>query len=84
MRKVYKERAEKTVKTRLVMEAIVKAENITADEESVEARIAELAGQMGKTVEEVKKNMHPSETDYIKNEVISKNVVEFLKKANNG
>lgn len=84
LRKVYKERAEKTVKTRLVMEAIVKAENITADEESVEARIAELAGQMGKTVEEVKKNMHPSETDYIKNEVISKNVVEFLKKANNG
>lgn len=83
LRKVYKERAEKTVKTRLVMEAIVKAENITADEQSVNARIEEIAQQMGKTADEMKKNIHPSEMDYIKNEVVSKNVVEFLKNSNN-
>ncbi len=84
LRKIYKERAEKTVKTRLVMEAIVKAENITADDKAVEARIAELASQMGKTVKDVKKTMESQEMNYIKNEVISKNVVEFLKKSNNG
>lgn len=83
LRKVYKERAEKTVKTRLVMEAIVKAENITADDKSVNDRIEELAKQMGKTAEELKGTIQPSDMDYIKNEVISKNVVEFLKKSNN-
>ncbi len=82
LRKIYKERAEKTVKTRLVLEAIVNAEKITADAKSVDARIDELAKQMGKTKAEVKKNMHPEELDYVKNEVISKNVVEFLKNNN--
>jgi len=37
---------------------------------------------MGKEVDEVKSSMHPSELEYIENEVISKNVVEFLKKNN--
>ena len=37
---------------------------------------------MGKTAEEIKKNFHSSEMDYIKNEVVSKKVVDFLK-ANN-
>ena len=82
LRKIYKERAEKTVKTRLVLEAIVNAEKITADAKSVDARIDELAKQIGKTKAEVKKNMHPEELDYVKNEVISKNVVEFLKNNN--
>ena len=64
------------------MEAIVKAEDIKADKKSVHARIAELAEQMGKSADEVKASMHPSEMEYIENEVISKNVVEFLKKNN--
>ena len=82
LRKIYAERAEKTVKTRLVLEAVVKAENIEADDESIEKRIEEIAAQMGKTAEEIKKNFHSSEMDYIKNEVVSKKVVDFLK-ANN-
>ena len=82
LRNIYKDRAAVAVKTRLVMEAIVKAEGIKADKKSVNARIEEIAKQMGKEVEEVKNNMHPSEMEYIENEVISKNVVEFLKKNN--
>lgn len=82
LRKIYAERAAVAVKTRLVMEAIVKAEDIKADKKSVNARIAELAEQMGKSADEVKASMHPSEMEYIENEVISKNVVEFLKKNN--
>ena len=82
LRNIYKDRAAVAVKTRLVMEAIVKAEDIKADKKSVNARIEEIAKQMGKEVEEVKASMHPSELEYIENEVISKNVVEFLKKNN--
>ena len=82
LRNIYKDRAAVAVKTRLVMEAIVKAESIKADKKSVNARIEEIAKQMGKEVDEVKSSMHPSELEYIENEVISKNVVEFLKKNN--
>ena len=82
LRNVYKDRAAVAVKTRLVMEAIVKAEGIKADKKSVNARIEEIAKQMGKEVDEVKSTMHPSELEYIENEVISRNVVEFLKKNN--
>ncbi|MBR2372056.1 MAG: trigger factor [Clostridia bacterium] len=82
LRNIYKDRAAVAVKTRLVMEAIVKAEDIKADKKSVNARIEEIAKQMGKEVDEVKSTMHPSEIEYIENEVISKNVVEFLKKNN--
>ena len=82
LRDIYKDRAAVAVKTRLVMEAIVKAEEIKADKKSVNARIEEIAKQMGKEVDEVKSSMHPSELEYIENEVISKNVVEFLKKNN--
>lgn len=82
LRDIYKDRAAVAVKTRLVMEAIVKAEEIKADKKSVNARIEEIAKQMGKEADEVKSSMHPSELEYIENEVISKNVVEFLKKNN--
>ena len=82
LRKLYKDRAEKTVKTRLVLEEIVKVEKITASAKEVDARIDELAKQMGKTKAEVKETLHPSDLDYIKNEIISKNVVEFLKNSN--
>ena len=82
LREIYKDRAAVAVKTRLVMEAIVKADDIKADKKSVIARIEEIAKQMGKEVDEVKSTMHPSELEYIENEVISKNVVEFLKKNN--
>lgn len=82
LRKMYKDRAAKTVRTRLVLEAIVDAEKLTAEDSEVEARIEEFAKQMNKPVDEVKKTLHPSDTDYFKNEIISKKVVDLLKTAN--
>ena len=52
LRKDHRERAEKAVHTRLVFEEIVKAENIIATDEQVDAKIKEYAEQNGTTFED--------------------------------
>ena len=52
----YKEQAEKNVKTRLVLEEIIKSEKIEADEKAVEERIKEMAKNYGRKEEELNKN----------------------------
>ncbi len=51
-----KEHAEKNVKSRLVIEAIIKAENITPDEKEVEEKLKEMAKNYGQKEEEALKN----------------------------
>ena len=77
-----KARAEQEVKTRLVFEAIIKAENIQASAEQIEEEIAKIASQSGKSVEDFKKDMNDSYNDYVENNVLMNNLIDFLK-ANN-
>ena len=56
LRKEYKEQAEKNVKSRLVLEQIIKDEKIEADEKYVKEKIEEMAKQYNKKVEELEKN----------------------------
>ena len=55
-RKDYKEQAEKNVKTRLVLEQIVKDEKIKEDEKYIKEKIEEMAKQYNKKVEDLEKN----------------------------
>lgn len=55
-RKDYKEQAEKNVKTRLVLEQIVKDEKIKEDEKYIKEKIEEMAKQYNRKVEELEKN----------------------------
>ena len=56
LRKEYKEQAEKNVKSRLVLDQIIKDEKIEADEKYVKEKIEEMAKQYNKKVEELEKN----------------------------
>ena len=55
-RKDYKEQAEKNVKTRLVLEQIVKDEKIKEDEKYIKDKIEEMAKQYNRKVEDLEKN----------------------------
>ena len=73
-RKQNEERANKEVKSQLVFEAIIKAENITVADEQVEAELAKLP--------EGGKNVDPRQLDYIKNDLLMTNLISFLKENN--
>lgn len=55
------DRAEMTVKQDLVLEAIVKAENIEADQESMDKQMQEIATTYGKTLQEIKNTFSTDE-----------------------
>ena len=55
-RKDYKEQAEKNVKTRLVLDQIVKDEKIKEDEKYIKEKLEEMAKQYNRKVEDLEKN----------------------------
>ena len=52
----YKEQAEKNVKSRLILEAIIKEEKIESTDEEINAKIKEMATNYGRKEEELSKN----------------------------
>lgn len=74
--------ARKTVLHQLIIEKLLKTENITADEEEVEQKIAEQAKSVGKETEEYRKTMDPRQKEYIENDIKITKLFEFLQ-ANN-
>jgi trigger factor len=56
-----KDRAEMAVKQDLVLEAIVKAENIEADEADMDKQMQEIADSYGKTLQEIKNTFSSNE-----------------------
>ncbi len=75
-RNEYKEQAEKSVKSRLVLEAVGKTESIEASEEEVSSKIKEMAESYGKKEEEVKDN--PQLIKYVQNSLKTEKTVNFL------
>ena len=71
-----KEVAEKTVKTRLVLEAVAKDAEITPSEEEVASKIKEMAESYGKKEEEVKDN--PELVKYVTENLKAENTVKFI------
>ena len=81
-KKGYEEDARKTVLRQLIIEKLIKEENIEASEEEVDQKIAEQAKSVGKEPEEYKKTMDPRQKEYIENDVKLTKLFEFLQ-ANN-
>ena len=75
-RKENEEQAKVSVKTRLTLEAIVKAENIEASEEDVNAKVEEMSAMYGKTAEELKAN--EQFVTYIKDSLKNEAVLKFI------
>lgn len=80
----YKPQAEKTVKTRLVMNEIVKAENIGIEDKDIDARIEKMADEASQTVEEIRKTMRQEDINYLVNSIISEKLLDKIKSYNGG
>lgn len=78
----YKDRAEKNVKVRLVMEAIVKAEDLKIEDKEIEERIAKIAEDSSQSVEDFKKTLRKEQIDYIVNSILSDKIMDMLKAEN--
>ena len=80
-RKENEEQAKVSVKTRLTLEAIVKAENIEASEEDINKKVEEMANIYGKSVEELKANEQfvTYVNDSLKNETVVKFIIDNAK-----
>ena len=78
MRKEYEPQAIEAIKSRLVLEAIIKAEKIEASEEEVNAKMEEMAKNYGKKVEELSKNENLK--NYLEEGIKSEKALEFIVK----
>ena len=80
-RKEYEEQAKTSVKTRLVLEAIVKAENIEASEEDINKKLKEMAAMYGKKEDELALNEQFMNyiKDSLKNEAVVKLIIDNAK-----
>lgn len=76
MRDEMKETAEKNVKARLVIDAIIKAEDIKPEEKEVEDKLKEMAKNYNKTEEEMLKNTYLK--DYITDNMKYEKAVQFI------
>jgi len=78
LREDYKEPAKSMVISQLVVEAIQKAESITASDEQVEEELIKRAEQYKKELAEYKKEIKGDELEYIKDNLGYDNTVQFL------
>ena len=76
MRKEYEAQAATSVKSRLVLEAIVKAEKIEATDSEIEERVKEMAQSYGKSEEELLSNENLK--DYLKNTISTEKAIKFI------
>ena len=79
LRDGYKSQAETRVRTRLVIEAVKKAENIEPSEEDIEAQIAKYAEQNKQSVEDFKKLLADSDRAFFAESAAFQKTVDFLK-----
>ena len=76
IRKEYEPQAIEAIKSRLVLEAVIKAEKIEASEEEVKAKMEEMAKSYGKDVEELSKNENLKK--YLEDGIKSEKALEFI------
>jgi trigger factor len=76
MRDEMKEQAEKTVKSRLVLEAIIKEEKIEPEEKEIEEKLKEMAKNYNKPEEEILKN--DSLKEYVKENMKVEKAIDML------
>ena len=75
-RKEYEPQAIEAIKSRLALEAIVKAEKIEATDANVKEKLEEMAKNYGKTAEELEKN--DSIKEYLKQGIENEKAINFL------
>lgn len=83
LRKERNEQAKETVKTRLVLEELIKKENMIVTEDELDKTLEETAKTYKKTVGEYKKSLDNRTIAYYQNDILMKKLLDFLKTNNN-
>ena len=78
VKKEYEPQAIDAIKSRLALEAVVKAEKITVEDKEIEEKLEEMAKNYGKTADELKQNENVK--NYIKSGIEAEKAVDFLVK----
>lgn len=78
LREERKADALKSVKIRLALQEILKAEKFDVTEKEVDEYVEKFATRMGKTAEEYKKSLNDERLNHIKNEILMKKLLTFL------
>ena len=78
MRDMYREEARNNLKTELVIEEIIKGENIEADEKDTDAMLEEYAKAMGKTLEAVKTDFTEAQIAYFQHRSRINKVLDMM------
>jgi len=73
-----KPQAEKRIRTRLVLEAIVAAENIEVSEEEFEAELQKMADMYKMEIEKIKEFMQDAEAKQMKDDIAIQKAVELI------
>ena len=82
LREERKEQAKQSCKTRLVLEELIKKENLYVTDEELNAKLQEMAELYKKDLEEYKKTLDNNTIAYFENDILMKKLLDFLK-ANN-
>ena len=78
IKEMYRPEAKNRVKMQLVLDAIIKAENVEVTEEEVEKATAEEAERNGRDVEEFKKGLNDRQKEYLKDNAKIRKVVDMI------
>ena len=78
MEAMYRPDAQQRVKTELVIEAIRKAENVTASEEEIEAAVALYAQQNGLTKEKLMESLTDDDKAYFADKACADKIIDLL------
>ena len=70
--------ADKNIKTRLVLEAIAKAENIEISDEKIDEKLAEMAKSYDMEVEKLKELVGEAEKQQMKDDMAVQEAIDFL------
>ncbi len=82
LRNERKEQATETVKTRLVLEALVKKENMVVTDSDLDKALSETAEKYKKSLEDYKKSLDDRTIAYYQNDILMKKLLDFLKTNN--
>lgn len=77
-----KKNSARNVKGRLVLERLIRDEKLEISEKDIEDRVAEMAKETGKSLEEFKKQVNNDMINHLANEILMKKLLAFLRENN--
>ena len=78
MRDMYRSEAESNVRSELVVDEIIKVENLEAGDEDVDQLLEGYTAAMGQTVDQIKKSFSAEQLDYFKHRALVNKAIDMM------